>query len=238
MKNYTARKKFIVLDTETANGLDDPLVYDIGYIVADKYGHIYRERSFIITDIFQQRSDLMDTAYYANKIPQYLESLSRGECQAVSLYTAQKTLRDDMAEFGCKEVYAYNAKFDVNALNTTQRYLTKSKYRYFFPYGTQIKCIWNMACQVLTTQKSFYHVAAANGWYSPAGNWQTSAETLYRYITGEHEFAEEHKGLDDVRIEYAILLKCLRQKKAMETCIRRNCWKIPVDKWGKAKKIS
>ena len=30
MKNY-----YIVLDTETANGLDDPLTYDIGFAVID-----------------------------------------------------------------------------------------------------------------------------------------------------------------------------------------------------------
>ena len=35
MKNY-----YIVLDTETANGLDDPLTYDIGFAVIDKKGKV------------------------------------------------------------------------------------------------------------------------------------------------------------------------------------------------------
>ena len=45
--------------------------------------------------------------------------------------------------------------FDLNALNKTIRYVTKSKVRYFFPFGTKVCCIWHMACQVLCTQKTF-----------------------------------------------------------------------------------
>ena len=42
-----AKKKFyMVLDTETANGLDDPLVYDIGFAIIDKKGQVYLEKCF------------------------------------------------------------------------------------------------------------------------------------------------------------------------------------------------
>ena len=47
------RKHYIlVLDTETANSLDDPLVYDIGFAVADTKGHIYERFSFIVIKVF------------------------------------------------------------------------------------------------------------------------------------------------------------------------------------------
>ena len=43
-----------------------------------------------------------------------------------------------MKRYNTNIVCAHNSRFDYNALNTTQRYLTKSKYRYYFPYGTEV----------------------------------------------------------------------------------------------------
>lgn len=241
MENISARKKFVVIDTETANNTDEynrdtasPLTYDIGYIIADKYGKIYRSRSFIIRDVFEDEQELMQSAYYARKIPEYIESINRGERRPIDLKLARYILQQDMKEFHCKEVYAYNALFDLNACNRTLRYITKSAYRFFFPYGTEIRCIWHMACQVLLTQKSFYQTAVKNGWYSPAGNLKTSAEIAYSYITNNADFQEEHKGLDDVLIEYQILLRCFRQHKKMDCKPSRMCWRIPTKKFGKA----
>jgi len=52
------KKYFLVLDTETANGLDDPFVYDLGFVVADRKGNIYERHSYIIYDIFVACRDL------------------------------------------------------------------------------------------------------------------------------------------------------------------------------------
>lgn len=240
MENFNLRKKFMVIDTETANNTDEngrdtgtPLAYDIGYIIADKHGHIYRKRSFVITDVFEGEADLMQSAYYGWKVPQYIESINKGERRPVNLTLARWIVAQDMKEFNVSDVYAYNALFDLNSCNRTLRYITKSKYRYFFPYGTKIHCIWSMACQVLFTQKSYKTAAIANNWISPAGNFQTSAEVAYRYINNEPKFEEEHKGLDDVMIEYEILLRCFRQHKHIDTKPSRACWRIPTKKWGK-----
>ena len=55
-------------------------------------------------------------------------------------------------------------RFDYGTLNTTQRWLSKSQYRYFFPYGTEIHCIMKMAKQVLFTQKQFIEKGQINTW--------------------------------------------------------------------------
>lgn len=78
-------------------------------------------------------------------------------------------------------------------------------------------------------------MALANNWVSPAGNFQTSAEVAYRYLNCNPDFAEEHKGLEDVLIEYEILLRCFRQHKKMDTKPSRACWRIPTKKWGKVR---
>ena len=36
-----SRKNRVILDTETANGLEDPIMYDLGFAVIDKKGNVY-----------------------------------------------------------------------------------------------------------------------------------------------------------------------------------------------------
>ena len=43
---------YLTIDTETANGLDCPLAYDLGFAVHDKRGKIYEKGSYVIYDIY------------------------------------------------------------------------------------------------------------------------------------------------------------------------------------------
>ena len=222
------KEKIIVLDVETAGSLESPLVYDLGFIITNKEGKIFEKYQFIISDIFDN-SDLMKTAYYYNKLPKYLQGLEDKKMHKVSFAMAYATMQHLIKKYNIKNVFAYNAYFDSNALNNTIRTLTKGQKKYFFPYGTQINCIWNMACQVLYTQKTFYKEAIKNGWFTENGNLKTSAEIGFRYISGLNEFDEEHMGLQDVLIETMIMTRCFRQNKKMERNVNRLCWQIPTE---------
>lgn len=228
-------KKFLVLDIETANSVECPFAYDVGFIIADKK-QIYEKHSYLVYDIFCKEKELMSTAYYAIKIPQYQEMLKKGETILKNLYSIQKIIKEKMKEYNIVDIFAYNAFFDLNGLNNTIRYSTKSAFRYFFPYGTNFHCIQHMACQVLFTQKTYYKLADKYNLKTEKGNYLTTAECAYKYINLQFEFEEEHKGLDDVLIEYEILLKCYRQKKKMSTTINRSCWRIPQKKKEKKEK--
>ena len=223
------KKKYLVLDVETANMVEDPLVYDIGFAIADNTGKIYEAYSFVISDIFFDMADIMETAYYAKKIPLYKERIRNNETKVIDFLGARWFILQLMKKYHCNTVMAYNAKFDVTALNTTLRYLTKSAKRWFFPYGTTVNCIWNMACQVLYTQKTFAKEAIKNEWYSNAKNLRTSAEIGKNYIAKTTNFEEEHTGLSDVKIEIEIFAKCIKQHKRMDRNINRMCWKIPTE---------
>ena len=227
----------LLLDVETANTVDDPLVYDLGIAVTDRKGRIYEEYSFIIYDVYRCERELMQSCYYAWKIPTYERLISANESKIVQFSTARRVVRQLMKKYNITNVAAYNAYFDQNALNTTLRYIFKSsKYnRYFFPYGTKFWCVWHMACQVICTQTTYQRWCRAHGFISPSGNVQTNAETVYAYITQDPHFQEEHKGLDDVRIEAAIMAHCFRQHKAMKKNIFRGCWRIPNTKSIKEK---
>ena len=218
---------YLVIDTETTNSFDDPLVYDIGGAIVDKNGHIYESFSFVIRDIFVYERELMRTAYYANKIPSYVQEIYNNARAMVDFYYARRFILNLMEKYNVHDVAAYNAHFDQNALNVTQRWLTKSKSRYFFPYNTNFICIWNMACQTLCQRKTYKEFCEKNNFISKRGtNYSTSAETVYRYLILDPAYEEEHKGFDDVLIELYIMKRCFSAKKQFPDGkgIKRNCW--------------
>ena len=221
---------YLVLDVETANSTNDPLVYDLGFAVCDRKGNIYEAESYVVSDIFYKETELMQTAYYHEKLPKYYEGIKEKAFKVINFYMAKKRIADLIEKYNIKAVCAYNASFDTKALNTTQRYLTNSKYRYFLPYGTEVYCIWHMACQVICTQKRYIKFCLDNGFVSENGNIKTSAETVFAYMTKNEKYEECHTGLQDVLIETQIMAKCFAQHKKMNKKINRLCWRIPQSK--------
>lgn len=220
------RKHYLIgLDTETCNGimvddkldLSQSLVYDIGWAVTDRKGNIYETKSFVIYEIFVGMKDVMRSAYYAEKIPRYWEDIKSGRRRLVSFYTMRNELLNDMVKYNCNTVFAHNAGFDFRALNNTERYITKSKYRFFFPRNTIIWDTLKMSNDTIVKQKSYTKFCDNNDYktkHKPPRN-RATAEILYRYITGNNDFEESHTGLEDVLIETEILAHCFRQHKKM-----------------------
>lgn len=233
MENIIRKDLYLVLDIESANTLEDALFYDIGFAVADRYGHIYEKHSYINSDVFFGCASLMQSAYYAEKLPQYYIDIVNGTRKVANTYTIRQKILEMFAKYPIKAVCAYNAFFDNTSLNTTQRYITKSKYRYFLPYGVKIFDIWNMACQVICPQKKYYNFCIKNGFVSKNGNISTSAETVYRFLTNNINFDEEHRGLEDVLIETEIMAQCYKKHKKMNRKINRACWRLAQRKKGK-----
>ena len=230
------KQYFMVLDVETANSTDDALVYDLGYAIIDRSGNVYEADSFIVSDIFFDEADMMQSAYYATKIPQYLKGIEAQAFKVRRFYQVRALIADALKRWDCEAVAAYNANFDYTALNTTERWLTKSKYRFFLPYGTKVFCIWHMACQVICTQKKYIRFCLENGLTSPSGNIKTSAEAVYAFLTQNSSYEECHTGLQDVLIEAQIMAECFRKHKKMVKNINRLCWRIPQAKAKEVKK--
>lgn len=222
-KKIDRRRTYILqIDTETANTLRDEtgkldtssgLTYDIGFAIIDKQGRIYEYKSFVVKEVFSDMPNVMDTAYYKKKLPIYYEGLRTGEFVEKSILYVRKVVLNMMEKYRCHIVCAHNAFFDCGVLNSSIRYLTKSRIRYFFPFGT----IWwdtlKMA-KVIQSQKGYRMWCEANGAMTN-GQPSKSAENLYRYISGINDFDEHHTGLEDVKIESKILAHCFRQHKAM-----------------------
>jgi hypothetical protein len=231
--NYTNTNKIdrrihyiMMMDTETANTLmreDGSLdmtsvfVYDIGWQVTDKRGFLYEQKSYIVKEIFFDEAALMKSAYYASKIPQYLKDIAEGKRIVASYYDIRKDFIETMQRYETNTVCAHNARFDYNATNTTERWLTKSKYRFFLPYGTEVWDTLKMARDVVSHTPTYIKFCEENGFMTKhkTPRPRLTAEILYRYITGNLEFEESHTGLEDVDIERQILAYCFAKHKAM-----------------------
>ena len=229
------KEMYLVIDTETCNTVEQPLPYDIGFAICDRMGNIAEERSYVVAETFLDMKETMKSAYFAEKIPQYWEDIKNGSREIKSIYKIRKEVKDLMNKYNVKKVGAYNMGFDKRALNNVMRYTTKSFCRWFFPFGTEFFCIWHLATQTLLQQKTFFKMAEKNGWFSEKGNLLTNAEVTYNYIKKMSDFKEEHKGLEDVRIEIEIMAHCFRQHKKMNTNINTSCWRLVQKAYKKYK---
>lgn len=214
-KNY-----YLTIDTETANNIDCPIVFDIGGAVHDKQGNICETFSFIVYEVFYGMPDLMTNCFYVKKLPQYKAEIKNGKRKVVKYATVKNHIEKLCKKYNIKAIIAHNMPFDYRATNTTQRYLTASKYRYFFPYGIELWDTLKMAKDTICKQSTYKKWCAENNYCTKNGQPRATAEILYRYITGNNDFIESHTGLEDVLIEKEIFVKCLRQHKKM----RKKVW--------------
>ena len=210
---------YLTIDTETANSLDDPMMYDIGGAIHDKRGNVEETFSFIIYDVFCADRELFDTAYYAEKRPMYEQQIAAGSRKIVSIYTARKHIHELCKKYDVKAIIAHNARFDYKSTNGTLRYITKSKMRYFLPYGIPVWDTLKMAQDTICKQKTYIRWCAENGYLHKNGKVRATAEILYRYITCDNDFIEDHTGLEDVLIEKEIFAKCMAQHKSMRKAL-------------------
>lgn len=208
------RKKYIlVVDTETTGEINFPLVYDIAWRLIDKKGNIYKERAFLVKEIFCKDS-LMDKAYYNYKIPVYKSDFVKREvCRWKDII---ETLKQDLEI--ADTVTAYNLGFDTRAIKSTCKYLKYSET--VSPIETFEKekiCIWQIAVQLLCTRKSYKDFCEKHNFLTASKKYyDSSAETVYKYLVKCIRYQEWHLALEDVHIEIDILLKCLRQRKKLD----------------------
>lgn len=201
-------EKYIMLDTETTNSLDDPICYDVGFAVVDKEGAIYETHSFVVAEVFLNE-ELMASAYFIEKVPQYWKDIKNGTRKLAKFNTIRKVLAETMKKYNTNIVIAHNARFDYRSTAKTQRYLTKSKYRYFLPYGTEIWDTLKMAREVLKNDVDYDNFCYDNNYVTKRGCKRFTAEILYRFFTGDNDFVESHTGLEDVTIEKVIFAECM-----------------------------
>ena len=184
---------YLILDTETTNSIEEPLAYDIGFSVIDEKGKTYESFSYVVAEIFCD-NQLMENAYFSEKIPMYWNDIKNGKRNLAKLSTIVFTIRHLMEKYKINSVIAHNCRFDYLSTNLTQRYVTKSKYRYFFPYGTQYIDTLKMAREIFSTDTQYIEFCEQNGYKTARGQLRYTAEILYRFLSGDNSFVESHRN--------------------------------------------
>lgn len=200
--------KYIILDTETTNDIDCPLVYDFGFAVIDESGKVYASYSYVNADIFCD-NELMATAFFANKIPQYWEDIKNGSRILKSFFEIERIFRKVCNEWNINTFVAHNARFDYKALQNTKRYITTSRFRFFFPYGSRFVDTLKLSRHVFANDKNYREFCISNNYVTNRNENRYTAEVIYRFLTNDNNFEEEHTGLADCMIEKEILRYCL-----------------------------
>jgi len=197
--------RIIVLDTETL-GLTDQRVYDLGYLIFDtETGEILVMRDYIIKQVYGNK-DLMKSAYYSNKLPIYEERLSVGYCKQVYWGVACRILEKDIVRYNVEKIFAYNSRFDYRSiLKTCLAYLAKVN-----PTENGIDDIMKYISPITETEE-YKEFCRVNGFMTKhrTPRPQKKAETLYRYLTKNVGYEEEHTALEDSKIELHILTTAL-----------------------------
>ena len=196
---------YINMFTKKTISLNKPFIYDLGYTIADTNGNIIKKKSYIISQVWNNK-ELFATGYYANKKPLYYARLKSGYSKKVCWGNAMRYLANDIKKYGITEIYAYNSKFDSRALNFMCAW-----YKVVNGLGgMEILDIMNYI-QPITTTQAYKEFCQVNGFMTEnkTPQPQKKAETLYRYLTNNVEFNEEHTGLEDSLIELEILMTAL-----------------------------
>lgn len=202
------RALFLLLDTETTGTLDAPFIYDIAFRVVDKKGNIYAEKAYIIKDVFNNK-DLMNSAYYKEKLPLYHSVLPRVKA------TIQQVENELKAWAGLVTyVSAYNLAYDLKACkNTFGHDLFKDNKHY---------CIWQNAIFHICQSRLYREYAKENDLTTQSKKFYSSnAESVYKYLTRQESFIESHTALEDVEIEHVILQSLFTKRKKNVTDIKK-----------------
>lgn len=194
----------VIFDTETTS-LEKPFCYNIGYTIKNiEERKTLLRREFVVEQVWHNLP-LFESAYYKDKRAIYI---SRMKAKAIKLekygYITQQMIRD-FKQFEIEFAYAYNSGFDDKVFNYNCEW-----FKVVNPFEqVKILDIRGLVHEFIAFTTEFKEFCEQYERFTESGNYSTTAETLYQFISGETSFIEEHTALADSEIESEILFECL-----------------------------
>ena len=195
----------LVLDTETI-GVCDPTVYDLGYVIYDLAdGKVLVARDYLTKEVYGQ-TERMKTAYYANKLPLYEERLADGYCKKVKWSYILRQLKRDMNKYKVDGLWAYNSPFDKRAIAMTCKELKVNHNPTADGINDILKGLTNPH---ITESAAYQEFCRRNGYFTKhkKPRVRATAEIVFRFLTQDEDYQEQHTALEDSKIEAVILRK-------------------------------
>jgi len=195
----------VVFDTETVS-LEKPFCYNIGYTIVNvDNGETLVKRDYVVEQVWHNPM-LFITAYYADKRDIYVAAMrSRKTVMAKYGYICQAMIRD-FIKYEVVGAYAFNSPFDDKVFTYNSDWFKCNN-----PFDNiPIFDIRGYVHQFMVDD-NFKKFCEDNGYFTDSGNYSTTAEVMYRYLTGNTDFIEDHTALSDSEIEAEILLECIKR---------------------------
>lgn len=196
-------KKIIVFDTETTN-INKPFCYNIGWVIADmeKDGsfQVLEEKEYMIKQVWYNTM-LFSTAYYANKKELYHDRIRQGFIAVKRFNEVMEILSNSIDYHNVEIAYAYNSSFDEKVFQFMSDWFHTPNPMAEIP-------VFDIRAYFIGSIKNdddFKMFCEEHELFTESGNYSTTAETAFRYLTKEVSFEEEHTALADSEIELSIL---------------------------------
>lgn len=156
---------YLIIDSETATlpfinemglspedkktiAIAKPLIYDIGWTIANRTNGIIIKRSFLVAETFSVPA-IFNTAYYREKRPIYLDMIAKGETTVLPWDAIMEIFIADLE--GCSYICAYNAMFDMKkAIPFTELYIRNL----YSPYYQQWEQMQKEFCNKILNSSS------------------------------------------------------------------------------------
>ena len=195
----------MIFDTETTD-LNSPFCYDVGYLIVNaETEEILVRRHYIVEQVWHNLP-LFESAYYKDKRPQYISLMRSRQAILDKWGYIMRQLSKDIRNYSVAMAYAYNSDFDEKVMNFNNDW-----FKTINPFETvPIFDIWAMATNFITNRADYQQFCEEHKFFSDTGNYKSSAEVVYRFITNNPDFVEAHMGVLDGDIEAAILFHCVK----------------------------
>lgn len=214
----------MIFDTETTD-LNKCFCYNIGFCIVDTdNGETLIAEDYVVEQIWHNLP-LFQTAYYADKRPLYVSAMKARRTKMKKFGQITQRMCKLIEEFNIEYAYAYNSKFDEKVFDFNCDW-----FKCINPFdNVDVIDIRGLVHQFVAETSSYQNYCEKHQLFTDNGNYSTTAEALFRYITDNADFEEAHTALADSVIETNILFFCLAsgavlgQHYKTKQSIRRNC---------------
>lgn len=231
---------FLIVDTETTQ---DQKVADFGAVVVDRKGRIYTQCAVLVDGIFTDMENhplfftddndaVWGRATVDKRYTKYNNMVAQGSRMIASVNAINLWLAKAIGKYN-PILTAYNLSFDVHKCSNTGIDLTGFEQRF---------CLWYASQDKWATTKAYREFILENHYFNKPtklGNmtYQTNAEVMARFVTGQMLPDEPHTALEDViDYELPILARLVKiTKKSQYLNPTAYDWnKLQVRDWFKA----
>lgn len=194
----------MVFDTETTS-IEKPFCYNIGYVIFDTETHQkVLHKDFVVEQVWHNPM-LFTTAYYADKRQLYVDRMRARKCVMDKWGYIMAEMRRDIKALDIQHAYAFNSPFDVGVFEFNCDW-----FKTINPFdNVQVHDIRGYVHKFLAFTSKYQAFCDNNARYTESGNYSTTAETVFQFISENIEFIEEHTALADSEIECDILTECV-----------------------------